>query len=81
MKFGEGYVLAKFAKACPFCGSKRIRTMTHERYDNLHFSDTGYNSIECKGCGAFISNCTMHESSYSESYSAVLKLWNKRASA
>ena len=81
MKFDEGYELAKFAKPCPFCGNKMIQTMSQDRYNKLHFHESGYNTIECKACHVVIRNCTMKDSTRSESYIAVLKLWNKRVAA
>ena len=81
MIFDEGYELAKLAKPCPFCGNRILQTMSQNRYDELHFHESGYNSIECKVCHAVIRKCTMKDSTRSESYRAVLKLWNKRTSA
>ena len=78
MKY-EGYRLARFAKPCPFCGSKRLMILPRERYEN-GYADNGYNSIECENCGAGISNCTMVQNdTYNNSVRAVLKLWNRRA--
>ena len=77
MKY-EGYRLARFAKPCPFCGNKRLATLTRERYENSHV-DYGYNIIECEKCGAGISNCTMvRDDTYNNSVRAVLKVWNRR---
>ncbi len=75
----SGYVRARLAKPCPMCGSKHIITIDRDKFDRLGFSQTGYSSIECDNCGLEICNSTMKDSTYGESYKAVLKLWNRRA--
>jgi len=75
----SGYVRARLAKPCPMCGSKHIVTMDRDRFDELNYTNTGYSSIECDNCGLQLSNCTMKESTYGESYKAVLMKWNRRA--
>ena len=73
-----GYVLAKFAKPCPFCGSKHLAALSRERFDELNSDRIGYSTIECDDCGARITNATLDATDYSDSYRAVLKLWNRR---
>lgn len=71
-------VTAKLAKACPFCGSRKIKCVSRDYYEaNLHTYGSAW--VECEGCGAELWNRTYSETPYSDAIKAAIMRWNRRA--
>ena len=72
------HVAAKLAKACPFCGGKRIVTI-----DPDTFREDGLRCvwIECDDCGGRVSGYSDDFGDYNTAYRNGLMKWNGRVSA
>ena len=82
MKF-EWEILAPFAKACPFCGSKDIVTETKENFYSKPLQTCTF--IRCVNCGVsiygdpVINDDGSNNTTYENAYNQVLKIWNRRS--
>lgn len=71
-------VTARLAKACPFCGGKKINT-TGKDYYYSNLSRYGSAWVTCEGCGAEVWNRTFAETPYNDAIRAAIMRWNRRA--
>ena len=76
---------AHLAKPCPFCGGKEVFTESKENFED---SSKTCSYIECLNCGVTmwgdLGNRNVngsYECTYDEAQRAVLRKWNRRASA
>ena len=78
MKF-EWQKIARLAKPCPLCGSRRIVTESKEHFDSIENKSCSY--IECLDCGVMIYGEGVTEGTdYNTAQRNVLRMWNRRAS-
>ena len=73
-------VKAKLVKPCPFCGSKKIKALNRDYYEEQHF--TGDMRLECEDCGATLWNFP-HDGKdydYNDAMKMIVERWNRRAS-
>ena len=71
---------ARLTRACPFCGSRNIKTTAKWFYVEK-YTDTGSIMMECDNCHANNwSQPMIPNLSYNDAMKMAVKKWNRRAS-
>lgn len=73
---------AKLAKPCPFCGSRKIKTLSRSFYEAKDMN--GATKMECESCGAtlwcFHDGDLSDTVDYNDITRKAIMQWNRRAS-
>ena len=71
--------IARLAKPCPFCGSRKVITETSDHFEDAVNKTCTY--IRCSECGVEIyGEADIDGVYYNQAQRNVLKVWNRRAS-